>query len=163
MKLLTTSLLVGTMIVAGQVNLRAQDKKNDREDRIKTAITDKRYVFKATSALPLRGRTIQLTSDYTLTVRGDTVIAFLPYFGRAYTAPLDPAKGGIDFTSTNFDYKAKQRKKGNWEINIKPKDADDVRQLYLSFSASGFGNLQVTSLNRQTISFNGHVNPTEEK
>ena len=111
----------------------------------------------------MRGRTIQLTSDYTLTVRGDTVIAFLPYFGRAYTAPLDPAKGGIDFTSTNFDYKAKQRKKGNWEINIKPKDADDVRQLYLSFSASGFGNLQVTSLNRQTISFNGHVNPTEEK
>lgn len=163
MKLLTTSLLAGMMIVAAQFNLQAQDKKNEKEDRIKTAITDKRYVFKATSALPLRGRTIQLTSDYTLTVRGDTVIAFLPYFGRAYTAPLDPTKGGIDFTSTDFDYKAKRRKKGNWEINIKPKDADDVRQLYLSLSASGFGNLQVTSLNRQTISFNGHVNPIEEK
>jgi hypothetical protein len=106
----------------------------------------------------LGGRFRQLnTSEYDLRIAGDSVISYLPYFGRAYSAPLDPSKSGIQFTSTNFKYEQSPRKKGGWNILIEPKDANDVRQLTLLVTESGSASLQVISNNRQSISFNGYV------
>jgi hypothetical protein len=157
MKNVAKPLLVALLGLVAATTVFAQDKKEKEENEVATAINAKNYVFKANTALPLRGRTIQLTSDYTLTVRNDSVIAYLPYFGRAYTAPIDPTKSALDFTSTDFGYKSDQNKKGNWQIEIKPKDAGDVRQLFLSISEGGYGSLQVTSNNRQSITFNGYI------
>jgi hypothetical protein len=92
-------------------------------------------------------------------VLGDSIVSFLPYFGRAYSAPLDPTKGGIQFTSTDFEYDQTARNKGGWIINIKPRDVQDVRQLTLTVTQSGSASLQVISTNRQGISFNGRIEP----
>jgi hypothetical protein len=89
-------------------------------------------------------------------VIGDSIVTYLPYFGRAYVAPVDPTEGGIKFTSTNFSYTAKQKKDG-WEITILPKDTRDVKQMYLSVSTKGYAKLQVISNNRESISYNGYV------
>jgi hypothetical protein len=157
MKNVAKPLLVAFLGLIAATTVFAQDKKDKEENEVAGAINSKNFVFKANTALPLRGRTIQLTSDYTLTVRNDSVIVFLPYFGRAYTAPIDPTKSALDFTSTDFGYKSDQNKKGNWQIEIEPKDAGDVRQLFLSISKGGYGSLQVTSNNRQSITFNGYI------
>lgn len=81
----------------------------------------------------------------------------MPYFGRAFVAPMNPSEGGIRFTSTDFNYTVKDRKKGGWDIAILPKDAKDVRQMLLSVTESGYGSLQVISNNRQQISYNGYL------
>jgi len=133
------------------------DKKQDKAVEIQSIINSKRYSFVAQTALPTTGRSINLTTPYDLRVSGDTVIADLPYFGRAYTAPIDPSGGGIHFKATKVDYNLKERKKGGWDITILPKDATDVRQMYLSVTESGFGTLQVISNNRQAIQYNGYV------
>ncbi|HEX6193693.1 MAG TPA: DUF4251 domain-containing protein, partial [Chitinophagaceae bacterium] len=73
----------------------------------KRIVDAKNYVFKAQSVTPSRGSLRQLTSDYDLTVAGDSLIAYLPYFGRAYSAPID-SEGGIKFTSAKSDYRVKQ-------------------------------------------------------
>jgi len=129
----------------------------DGDQEIKGLIEAKRYVFIAQSATPMGGRFIQLTSPYDLKVRPDSVISYLPYYGRAYSAPLDPSKGGIQFTSTDFEYTQAARKKGGWEILIKPKDVRDPRQLSLTIGAGGNATLQVVSNDRQAISFNGYI------
>ncbi|WP_300597992.1 DUF4251 domain-containing protein [Niabella sp.] len=138
-----------------------------------TAITDavaaRNYTFIATSVfptedsrfnprllLPNASNLYQLTSRYDLRVTPDSVIAYLPFFGRSYTAPMDPTKGGIKFTSTKFDYKKTQRK-SNYEIEITPKDNREVQSLYLTVSPSGFASLRVLSVNKTPISFNGNV------
>src|ERR1044071_8700908 len=77
-----------------------------------------------------------LSSEYDLRLLGDSVVAYLPYFGRAYAATYGSGDGGIKFTSTQFEYTAKTRKKG-WDITIAPKDGSDVRQLFLSVSPNG--------------------------
>jgi hypothetical protein len=123
----------------------------------KELITAQRYVFKVQTVLPMGGRTRQLTSDYDLKVSKDTVISYLPYFGRAFTAPMDPSKGGIQFTSTDFEYTVNERSRGGWEILIKPRDVKEVQQMMLTISDNGYGSLQVTSTNRQPISFNGYI------
>lgn len=132
--------------------------QNNPNESIATMIDSQRFIFKANTAIPARGRTIQLTSDYTLRVTKDSVIADLPYFGRAYTAPIGRIGGGIEFTTTRFSYKKNQRKNGGYEIEIIP-EREDVQRLFLSISGSGYGSLNVTSQNRQGITFNGFIEP----
>ncbi|MDF2384271.1 DUF4251 domain-containing protein [Nostoc ellipsosporum NOK] len=104
---------------------------------------------------PTPGRT--LTSDYDFTVAPDSIISYLPYFGRSFTAPINPADGGgIMFTSTKYDYSSKRSKKG-WEITIRPKDNRDVQAVYLDISDSGSSQIRVNSYNRESISFTGSL------
>lgn len=147
-------LLLLLAFVSPSLPLHAQA---DKETVIKNLIDSQSYVFKAQSAMPMSGRTRQLTSDYDVKVTKDEVVSYLPYYGRAYTAPIDPSQGGIQFTSKSFDYTATPRKKGGWDILIKPKDYRDVQQFFLSVSQSGYATLQVTSTSRQAISFNGYI------
>jgi hypothetical protein len=137
----------------------AQDSA--KTSAVKNMVDSKNYVFVAQTVLPVSGRTRQLTSYYDLTVSKDTIVSSLPYFGRAYTAPINPSEGGINFKSTNFEYTVKDRKKGGWDILIKPKDANDVQQLLITVFENGIASLQVISSNRQAISFNGYI--TERK
>lgn len=124
---------------------------------IKNLVEGKNFVFQAQSAQPARGASRQLTAGYELRVSMDTLTAQLPYFGRAYNAPMDMRGGGIEFTSIDFAYTLEAKKKGRWNITIEPKDAKDVRQMILSVSENGYASLQVLSNNRDPINFNGVV------
>jgi hypothetical protein len=67
-------------------------------------------VFVAQNVYPATGRNINLTTTYVIRLAADTVIADLPYFGRAYVAPMNPSDGGIHFTSTKFSYTTKEKR-----------------------------------------------------
>lgn len=129
---------------------------SESEALISRAVETQNYVFKAQQAMPSAGRTRQLNTDYDLRVSKDSVASWLPYFGRAYQAPMDPTKGGIQFTSTDFDYSTNPRNDG-WEITIKPKDTRDVQELFLTVFKNGSATLRVSSISRQPISFGGVV------
>jgi hypothetical protein len=129
----------------------------DNKAVIAKKIQDGNFVFIAQSVAPSQGMIRQLSPDYDLRVSSDSVIAYLPYFGRAYSAPIGVSEGGIKFTSTKFKYIQRDRKKGGWDIIIKPADTDDVKQLLLTVFQNGSAFLQVTSVNRQLISFNGYI------
>lgn len=155
--------LTGILLLVITTGATAQDKD---AAIIQQAIETKNFIFKASSATPQRGRMRQLTSEYELVVRPDTIVSFLPYFGRAFTAPVNPSDGGIKFSSADFTYAAGEKKKGRWEIQINPKDVSDVTTLYLTVFDNGSASLRVNSINRTTISFNGFVEegkPIEKK
>ncbi|GAA0548500.1 DUF4251 domain-containing protein [Chitinophaga japonensis] len=137
--------------------------QDDKKDQIKEAIAARSYVFKAQTVLPMGGRSRQLTTQYDVKVAEDSVLVDLPYFGRAYTAPLDPTKGGFRFKTKDFEYTVDNKRKGGWNIVIQPRDTDDARQLALMISEDGYGTLQVISNNRQPISFNGYVTAREPR
>lgn len=128
-----------------------------KEAKTKNLVQSGDYTFVARQALPMRGQTRSLTSEYDLHVSADTIEAYLPYFGRAYSAPVDPSKGGIQFTSTRFKSTVTEGKKGGWTVSIVPDDARDVRQLTLTISSTGYASLHVLSNNRQAISFHGYI------
>ncbi|MBO9151709.1 DUF4251 domain-containing protein [Chitinophaga sp. GCM10012297] len=130
----------------------------DSPEKIKQLIESRNYVFQVQAVLPMSGRTRQVTGDnYDVTVSKDTINSFLPYFGRAYSAPINPSQGGIQFISQQFEYDEKPGRNGGWDIVIKPKDVQDVQQFSLSVSDNGYASLQVTSTNRQPISYNGVI------
>jgi hypothetical protein len=140
----------------------AADKKTSRQALIKNSVDSQNYVFRAQTALPMSGGSRQLTSDYDLKIEKGSVVSYLPYFGKAYTAPMDLKGGGIEFTSKDFDYTVTKGKKGGWEIQVKPKDVQDVQQLDLRISENGYASLNVLSTSRQPISFNGSIAPLKK-
>jgi Domain of unknown function (DUF4251) len=135
----------------------AQDKQ-DQNSALQNAIANKQFIFNAQTVIPMRGATRQVSNDrYTVRVSGDSLTSDLPYFGRAYVAPINGEGGGIHFTSTKFDYAVQPGKKGGWNVSIHPKDATDVREFILTVSKDGYATLQALSNNRQPITFNGKV------
>jgi hypothetical protein len=142
-----------TFLVSG-ICTQAQ---ND-EVTIKNLVESQHFIFKAQTALPSGAASRQLESDYyDVRISKDTIISFLPYFGRSYSVGNYGSDGGIKFTSTKFSYSITKTKKGGWDISIKPKDANDVRELSLSISVSRTADLKVISDNRQPISFYGYI------
>ena len=154
--LLFAMLLLLAAIAAPRFSV-AQNKDSLKAAATKDLIANQDYTFKAQTTTPLSGRLRQLTSDYSLQVSKDAIISQLPYFGRAYSAPINPSDGGIQFTSKDFEYTLTEKKKNGWNISIKFKDAKDVQQMQLSIFSNGTASLQVTSNNRQPISFNGYI------
>lgn len=150
-------LILGMAVLAFANFATGQDTKEEKAGTIQKMVDSRRFVFKAQAALPSRGRMVHLNTDYELAVSGDTLRSFLPYYGRAYTAPMDGRGGGIDFTSTNYEFSTKRRKKGGWEINFKPRDVNDVREMILTVFENGPSSLRVYSNNREVISYNGYL------
>ena len=132
--------------------------QGDKSSSIKSMIETKRFVFKVQSVLPTSMPMRQLTGDdYYVHLFGDSLVSYLPYFGRSYTAPLPGAPGGYNFTSKDFEYTGKNKKKGGWDVVIKPKDVKDLREFNLTVSENGYASLRALSNNRQLITYNGYL------
>lgn len=169
-------ILIAAVVFTGMQASAQTDKATTAK-----AVENKQLVFNATSALPMSnaevnavlskmqggmgGGVIQLSgAQYQFTIAKDSVEAYLPYFGRAYTANMNPNESGIKFKSKDFTYKSEKKKKGDWIITITPKDARDVQTLTLNVGVNGYAMLSVNSNNRQNITYNGYISePKEEK
>jgi hypothetical protein len=138
-----------------------QNTKLTGED-VRNMVNNKDFIFVAERVLPFRGSSRLLTSEYDVTVKKDSLISYLPFFGRAYQAPIDPSKGGMQFTSTNFSYEVNANKNNGWDVIIKPKDYHEVQQFSFRIFENGSASLNVINTNKDPISFNGHVEKFKE-
>ncbi|WP_447640762.1 MULTISPECIES: DUF4251 domain-containing protein [Chitinophagaceae] len=133
------------------------------QDSIAAWWQNKNFAFHATNAQPMSGRNINLTSDYTLEMRNDSIIAWLPYFGRSFVAPTNPMDGGIKFATNNYTVKDEKFEKKMYKMTITPKglpafeNTKDVQQMWLSVGIDGYGTLQIQSLNQTPISYYGYL------
>lgn len=153
---------------------------NAQTDKATTTkiVAEKNYVFVATSAMPLNatdinnvlsrmpggitGGSINLTSYYDVKVTPDSVVAYLPYYGRSYSAPLDRDDNGFKFTSKDYKYAVVKRKKG-WDVTIETKDTKESPRLNLNISENGYSTLSIISNNKQSITYNGYLKEVPKK
>lgn len=160
-KIFWVSLFSVLVILTGCKAKELSPQQQARQDALARQIEQRDFVFKANSAQPMKGRSINLSSNYTLDITSDEITAYLPYFGRSYSAPIRSTDIGIKFESTNFDYQVIGEKSGMYEILIVPKDITkpDLKgiKLYLSAGVSGYGSLRIVLDNRQSISYYGTI------
>jgi hypothetical protein len=146
-------MLVLLMITVFRVSAKDDEIK---ADTVKKRIENKSFVFVAQSAMPLKGGSILLTASFDVKISGDTVTAYLPYYGEAHTAIFGHDESGIKFKSVRNKYSAKQKKNG-WNIIIKPEDVGYGIALYFDVSKSGYTTLIVRDNRRDIISFRGYL------
>lgn len=151
--------IVAMSLIVSFSNGQKPEKKSSTD--IESKIQSRSFEFVAESANPMRGRSIFLSPGYTFKVSPDSLVSYLPYYGRAYQATIDPASAGIKFTSTDFEYMEKPRKKRGWEIQLRPKDVQNSPQIHLSVNPNGQASLRITSIDRESISFQGYIRQKE--
>ena len=138
-------------------------EKNEKAELLNEHIKNLKFKFNATYAYPLNYKSIYLSPYYDVRVSPDTINAYLPYYGRAYRAPMDSNEGGIKFESTKFEYDVeKGKKQGNWLITIHTKDTSRPFTLHFDLWDNGTGRLDVQDPDRQSISFQGIVEPRKK-
>jgi hypothetical protein len=135
----------------------SDQKKQDVSLQLKNMMDSKKYRFLAISATSQKGRTVQLTSGYTLKLNGDSLSVDLPYYGRSYTSDYPATDLSIEFNTSQFSYAADSATKGGWNITIVPKNQPKANKIYMSVSSNGYCTVQVMSNTRQTVSFYGNM------
>ena len=147
----------------GSAQTNADQEKQDKYTQFKRLIESKKYHFHALSATSMKGRVRQLTTEYGLSLNNDSLSVDLPYFGQSYSADFAATDLSIQFNTTEFSYVANPAKKGGWEITIIPKNQPSANKIYMSVSSSGYGTVQVTSNNRDPISYYGTINAFNDR
>lgn len=120
-------------------------------------VESSKYTFTARQAFPMSGRNIHLTSGYTLKITPDTISAYLPFFGRAYSAPIPGNDAGIKFTSTRFEYQLSEKKKGIYRVSINILDNPNNYRLSMVIGDGGSGTVNINQKDKQSISFQGII------
>lgn len=139
-----------------------QEKKEQREKDVKEWIDSKHFTIEVDRALPLRGRSVHLTSPYSLELRGDSVFSYLPYFGRAYNVPYGGGNG-MRFEKPMTEYAVTYGKKGKTILLFDTKTDDDKYTFFIEIYPNGSATIQVTPVNRQSISYYGEITGPKEE
>ena len=134
-----------------------KDESTDAAE-LRKAIENRAFFVEVDKALPMGGSMRVLTSSYSLTVSGDSVKSHLPFFGRAYNVPYGGGDG-LNFESTVTEYQVSFDRKGKASIEFKTKSKEDQLEYRISIFTNGSASIDVTSVNRQPISFSGKAYP----
>lgn len=155
-KIIPTVFVLFSLMLSNLVS--AQSKK---EFSVHDLVESKEYKIEVLRAYPQSGKMVNLTSTYTLTIKNDTVISHLPYYGRAYSIPYGGGDGLI-FTSTIQNYKIE--KKGDKEMRIKFETVtpEDRYLFYLTVFENKSASINVIMNNRTGIRYGGFVESIPE-
>lgn len=151
--MLLLALLVGFPTLSAQSK---KEKKEQKKEAVKKIIVSENYKIDVQTALPMRGRSIPLTSPYSLEIRNDSVISYLPYFGRAYSIPYGGGDG-LNFRTPLKEYSMEMDKKGNAVIKFIARNPEDRFEFRAKVYSNGSASIDVNMQNRQSISFQGEL------
>ena len=135
--------------------------KVDKYAWIVQRIDSGKFKIEVNQAYPMPGTVsegvINLTSMYTLEIRNDSVLSWLPYYGRAYVAPMDPNRGGLEFMEPYSNYKKIYSSKKGFTINFNAKTKEDNYRFVVEIGPEGYASIGVTCYKRSFIRFSGQM------
>jgi len=164
-------LLLVILFSAFVVNAQEAEKKSRKElkaerealqvELTQKMIESKRFEFIPDRAYTARGKSVSITS-YSVELKGDTIVSYLPFYGRAYVADYGSTSSPFNFTSTIDSYKEPDVKKGHQiELEVK-QGSDNLTYRFLIFE-NGSTSLDINSTNRQTMSYSGRIEEIKKK
>lgn len=135
--------------------------KEKQSNYVKNMVDSKRYTIDVNRMIPMSGPTKALSSSYSLEIKGDSVVSYLPYMGEAYSVPYGGGKG-LNFEAPITDYSINFDKKGTAKIKFKARTNEDNFSFYVQIYDNGSSSINITPINRQSISFHGKLDEEKE-
>lgn len=147
-------------IVVMACNTLSPAERAERDARIaqavEKALAARRYTVEISTMYPSHGRVRQVSPEFGLLVKGDTLMSYLPYVGRAYSVPYGGGTG-LNFTEPIEEYKAEKGKNGTTQILIKVSHEADLLSYQLEVFDNGNTTINLTSRERESISYSGNL------
>ena len=166
------NLLIISILIFSVFTINAQEKKSKKEikeekkaqqkEEVKSIVESKTFVFKANNANPMRGRTVNLTSDYDVRITQDSIFSYLPFFGVAYSVNYGGTDSPMIFNNA-FETCDFETTKNGYLVKVSVKNESDRLEYSFHISVTGSTSLNVSSLNRQSISYNGNIEKIKVK
>ena len=152
-------LIVGAVMV-GCSTLTAAEREAQKAEKaawVAKCLDSKHFVIDVNMMNTQRMGSKMLTSDWSLEVRGDTLISYLPYVGVTYEAPYGEVKG-LNFTAPVKAYEdGVFFAKGILTIRFRVDSGEDVIDYTLSVTEAGYADIDIVSRAREGISFSGQM------
>ena len=156
MKKLTVILMAATLC-CGCVSQKSSTKVERFEQDaqlIQAALNEHKFTVEVDHVYPSRFPAQHLDYGYEITVRNDSLISYLPYFGRAYSLPYGGGKG-LNFKARISQYQTKRNKKDLTRIDLTAQNEEDIYQYQVEIFDNGSADIQVLSRQRESIRFTG--------
>ena len=135
-------------------------ERTERDAKVAQAVenilSERSYTVNISMMYPRRGNSVNVTPDFSLQVDGDTLVSYLPYYGRAYSVPYGGGKG-LNFSAPIQDYRVTKGHKGNTLITIVVNNGEDILKYTLEVYANGSSTINVFSRDRDPISYSGYL------
>lgn len=185
MKKILILLLVSSFTFASYAQSR-QERKAEKKakleadfTKIKDLIDSQNFMFEADWALPLgnditniglnlpggaaifQGGRIDVSGNGSyIKITDNNADLFLPFFGRVFFPQRILGSRGIEYKGEISDYEVEfNERKKNTLIKFNAKSETDFFKFIMTISATGNTNVSVNSTNRQTISYDGNIQP----
>lgn len=155
--LLATIFIVGcstTMYNADGTKMTKEQIRAARTQHVLDGIANRQFKINVDRMYPSRMPARHLSTLYSLEVKGDTIVSYLPYFGRAYSVPYGGGKG-LNFIGIMNYYEPRQGKKNEIIVDIGVENEEDTYVYSLSIFDNGNTDINVHSRNRELIMFSG--------
>lgn len=131
-------------------------KQAELAETVKTDVQSRRFSIDVRQMYPQSAPARTLSSTWTLELHGDTLVSYLPYFGRAYNLPYGGGDG-LNFTAKVKTYNVK-RIKDYWRTTLSVSNEGDTYTYTIDIYDNNAATIGVQSNNREHISFSGLKN-----
>lgn len=124
--------------------------------QVENALTERHYKITINRMNPRRGPSVSVSNDFSLEVKGDTLISYLPYFGRAYSIPYGGGKG-LNFTAPIKDYQEEKGHKDGTLIRMTVDNEEDLLTFNIEVFSNGNTTIDLTMRDKESISYSGEM------
>lgn len=147
------------VVVAGILTACSTMTAAERAEKalaVERALASRHYVVDVQMMYPRRGRAVNVTSNYSLEVKGDTLVSYLPYFGRAYSIPYGGGKA-FNFSAPISSYESVRDEKGRTYVRLVTDNEEDVITFQLEIFDNGQATIDVQAREREPITYSGEL------
>ena len=156
-KYLISAVILVAMLTGCATSAERLERQAREAAMVKEALQNRRYTIDIHMMHPLRGRAVNVTSNYSVEVKGDTLVSYLPYFARAYQVPYGGGKG-LNFIAPITGYQSETDRKGTTRIMLTSENEEDSYLYVLEVFSNGESSVEVQSRQRDRIYYTGRMN-----
>ncbi len=124
--------------------------------KVTKALEARDYKIAVNRMYPMKGSSRSVSYGYSVEVRNDSLISYLPYFGGAYNVPYGGGKG-LNFSERIGSYRESQKNNGERQIEINVTNEEDTYIYLIKVFSNGNSSIDVTSRQRDHISYSGEL------
>ncbi|MBQ9678933.1 MAG: DUF4251 domain-containing protein [Prevotella sp.] len=155
-KILLLIMVVGLVACSTLTPAEKAERAAKQAAFVANALNDRHYKIDIQMMYPQRGPAKNVTGTYSLEVKGDSLISYLPYFGRAYQVPYGGGKG-LNFIGIIERYSAVKDAEGRNQIAIELTNEEDTYLYMLDIFDNGSTTIDVRAKQREPISYSGEM------
>ena len=151
--------LLFVVVVAACSTLKPAEKAEQQAkmaQAVAQALAERHYKVSVNMMFPRRGKPQNISPDFSLEVKGDTLVSYLPYFGQAYNVPYGGGKG-LNFSAPISSYQEFQKKSDRRSIEIGLTNEEDTYVYMIDVFDNGSASVHVTARQRESISYSGNM------